>query len=38
MSNVTTNEAFERLRTYARSHRTSLTDTAKAVLDRTLSL
>ncbi len=38
ISNVSTNEAFERLRTYARSHRTSLTDTAEAVLGRTLTL
>ncbi len=38
VSNVTTNEAFERLRAYARSHRTSLTDTAEAVLGRTLTL
>lgn len=38
ISNVSTNEAFERLRSYARSHRSSLTDTAEAVLNRTLTL
>ena len=38
LSQISTNEAFERLRAYARSHRTSLTDTAEAVLGRTLTL
>ncbi|MEC5201099.1 GAF domain-containing protein [Arthrobacter sp. PL16] len=35
---VSTDEAFQRLRAHARSHQTSLTDTAQAVLDRTLTL
>jgi GAF domain-containing protein len=38
ISNVTTDEAFHMLRSHARSHRTSLTDTATAVLNRTLTL
>ncbi|RJT75127.1 ANTAR domain-containing protein [Arthrobacter cheniae] len=37
-SNVNTNEAFQLLRTHARSHNTSLRDTAEAVLSRTLTL
>jgi GAF domain-containing protein len=35
---VSTEEAFQRLRAYARSHQTSLTDTAQAVLSGTLTL
>jgi GAF domain-containing protein len=34
---VSTDEAFQRLRAYARSHQISLADTAEAVLDRTLT-
>lgn len=35
---VTTDEAFHRIRTHARSHQISLADTAEAILGRTLTL
>ncbi len=38
ISTVDTNEAFQRLRSHARAHNTSLRDTAEAVLNRTLTL
>ncbi|WP_104182277.1 GAF and ANTAR domain-containing protein [Arthrobacter sp. B0490] len=38
MSNISTNDAFQLLRAHARSHNITLHDTAKAVLDRTLTL
>ena len=38
ISDITTDEAFQRLRKHARSHQASLSDTAQAVLSRTLTL
>lgn len=37
-ADIDTTEAFQRLRAHARSHNTTLRDTAQAVLDRSLSL